>query len=154
MLFTKLRIFSSKLIPTGIHIPILRGILKGAKWIVISAAGERKNNQSGCMKKYRIGIIDGAGFVGFSLAMHLSSSFDVKILDVKEPIKKMDSLVFESCDIRKYEEVVKALADCDLVIHTAIIQIPQINEDKRLAYEVNFLGTANNTRSLEDAAKE
>lgn len=29
------------------------------------------------------------------MAMHLSSSFDVKILNVKEPIKKMDSLVFD-----------------------------------------------------------
>lgn len=80
------------------------------------------------MKKYQIDIIGGAGFVGFSLAMHLSSSFDVKTLDVKEPIKKMDSLVFESCDIRKYEEVVKALADCDLVFTLLSFKFPKLTK--------------------------
>jgi UDP-glucose 4-epimerase len=35
------------------------------------------------------------------------------------------------------------LRDVDLVIHTAIVQIPLINEQKRLGYEVNVLGTQN-----------
>ncbi|MGD0204338.1 MAG: NAD(P)-dependent oxidoreductase [Candidatus Bathyarchaeia archaeon] len=105
------------------------------------------------MHRYRIGITGGSGFIGSSLAKHLSSSFDVKILDVKAPIEKTAGLVFELCDIRKYEEVAKALADCDLVIHAAIIQIPLINEDKRLGYEVNFLGTANICRTVEECPR-
>lgn len=35
------------------------------------------------------------------------------------------------------------MVDADLVIHTAIVQIPYINENKRLGYEVNVLGTIN-----------
>ena len=37
------------------------------------------------MREYKIGIVGGSGFIGFSLAKHLSSFLRVKILDVKEP---------------------------------------------------------------------
>ena len=100
------------------------------------------------MKTYRVSVVGGAGFVDFSLAKHLSSIFDVKVVDIKEPRDKIAGLAFELCDVRKYAEVVKALSDVDLVIHTAIVQIPLINENKRLAYEVNFLGTANICRAV------
>jgi UDP-glucose 4-epimerase len=100
------------------------------------------------MNEHTIGIIGGSGFIGFSLAKHLSSIFDVKILDVREPMDK--SLPFKFCDVRDYEQVKKALADVDLVINTAIIQIPLINENKRLAYEVNFLGTHNICRAADE----
>jgi UDP-glucose 4-epimerase len=100
------------------------------------------------MNKYVIGIVGGSGFIGFSLARHLSSTFNVKIVDIKEPKDK--SFPFEYCDIRNYEHVKKALANVDLVIHTAIIQIPLINENKRLAYEVNFIGTHNVCRAVDE----
>jgi len=102
------------------------------------------------MREYKIGIVGGSGFIGSSLAKYLSSSFRVKILDVKEPKNKLKSLTFELCDIRNFEQVKKALNDVDLVIHTAIIQIPLINENKRLAYEVNFLGTANICKAVDE----
>jgi len=102
------------------------------------------------MREYKIGIVGGSGFIGFSLAKHLSSFLRVKILDVKEPKNKLKSLTFELCDIRNFEQVKKALNDVDLVIHTAIIQIPLINENKRLAYEVNFLGTANICKAVDE----
>ena len=102
------------------------------------------------MQKYKIGIVGGSGFIGFSLAKHLPSSFSVKILDVKEPRNKLKSLAFELCDIRNFKQIKKALNDVDLVIHTAIIQIPLINEDKRLAYEVNFLGTDNICKAVDE----
>jgi nucleoside-diphosphate-sugar epimerase len=100
------------------------------------------------MNGYVIGIIGGSGFVGFSLARHLSSTFDVKILDVREPKDK--SFAFEFCDVRSYEQVKRALADVDLAIHTAIIQIPLINENRRLAYEVNFIGTHNVCKAIDE----
>jgi UDP-glucose 4-epimerase len=100
------------------------------------------------MSKHIIGILGGSGFVGFSLARHLSSTFDVKILDIREPRDK--SFAFEFCDVRSYEQVKKVLADVDLVIHTAIIQIPLINENKRLAYEVNFVGTHNVCKAVDE----
>lgn len=96
------------------------------------------------MQKYRIGIVGGSGFVGGSLAKHFSRNFKAKVLDVKPPSYKLESNVsYEYCDIRSYENVRSALSGVDFVIHTAIIQIPQINEKKKLAYEVNVMGTQN-----------
>jgi UDP-glucose 4-epimerase len=106
------------------------------------------NEKTSNIRKHIIGILGGSGFVGFSLAKHLSSTFDIKILDVREPEDK--SLAFEFCDVRDYEQVKKALTDVDLVIHTAIIQIPLINENKRLAYEVNFIGTHNVCKAVDE----
>lgn len=102
------------------------------------------------MQEYRIGIVGDSGFIGFSLAKHLSSFFRIKLLDVKEPKNRLENLAFELCDIRDYEQVKKALTDVNLVIHTAIIQIPFINESKRLAYEVNFLGIHNVCKAVDE----
>jgi nucleoside-diphosphate-sugar epimerase len=76
------------------------------------------NEETRNMSKYIIGILGGSGFVGFSLARHFSSTFNVKILDVREPKDKL--FAFEFCDIRSYEQVKETLADVDLVIHTAL----------------------------------
>lgn len=100
--------------------------------------------------KQKVAIVGGAGFVGFSLAKYLSSIFNVKILDIKEPTDLPNEVMFNLCDIRKYSNVERALSDVDLVINTAIVQIPLINEKKRLAYEVNFLGTVNVCRAVEE----
>ena len=100
------------------------------------------------VNKYTIGIVGGSGFVGLSLARYLSPAFNLKILDVREPADK--SFIFEQCDIRNYKGVERALADVDVVIHTAIIQIPLINESKRLAYEVNFIGTHNVCKAVDE----
>jgi len=106
------------------------------------------NGKVNYMNKYVIGIIGGSGFIGFSLARHLSSTSNVKILDVRE--SKDKSHPFEFCDVRDYEQVKKTLANVDLVIHTAIVQIPLINENKRLAYEVNFIGTHNVCKAVDE----
>ena len=105
------------------------------------------------MKKNRIAVIGGGGFVGFSIAKHLSTIFDVKILDIKQPVNMPKNMVFESCDIRRYSNIKRMIVDVDVVVHTAIIQIPMINENKRLAYEVNFLGTANICKAVESCPK-
>jgi UDP-glucose 4-epimerase len=103
---------------------------------------------------YRIGITGGSGFVGSSLAEHLSKSFQVKVLDVKEPPKSVrDRVDYVPCDVRSYDQVREGLRDVDLVIHAAIIQIPQINEQKRLGYEVNVLGTQNVCRAVDENSR-
>ena len=92
----------------------------------------------------KIGIVGGAGFIGLALARHLSKSFTVKILDTKPIPKHLEGkLEYQRSDIRKYQEVKQGLEDVEIVVHTAIIQIPLINETKRLGYEVNVLGTQN-----------
>ncbi len=95
------------------------------------------------MNKYRIAITGGCGFVGHSLAKHLSKDYSVTILDIREPSGSSPVGDFKACDIRDYSQVKEGIKGADIVIHTAIIQIPQINDAKNLGYEVNVLGTQN-----------
>lgn len=91
-----------------------------------------------------IGIVGGLGFIGTALRRHLSRSYLVKIFDNKPAPKNLEGkLEYQQLDIRKYHEVEQGFGDLDLVIHTAVVQIPLINEAKRLGYEVNVLGTQN-----------
>lgn len=98
-----------------------------------------------------ISITGGAGYVGFSLAKHLAQSFEIRLLDIKKPSQELnDNICFQQCDVRYYEETKGALDGTDLVIHASIIQIPAITEQKKLAYEVNILGTQNVCRIVEE----
>jgi nucleoside-diphosphate-sugar epimerase len=101
--------------------------------------------------KYNVAIVGGAGFVSTWIARYFAKNFRVTILDVKSPPKNVaETANYIFCDVRKYEDVVKGLKDVDLVIHTAIVQIPLINEQKRLGYEVNVVGTQNVCRAVEE----
>ena len=91
----------------------------------------------------RIGVVGGSGFVGGSIARELSKDFEVVVIDLKEPQRPSENVEFCKCDVRSFEQVMECLRGVDLVIHSAIIQIPRINEEKRLGYEVNFVGTQN-----------
>ena len=106
------------------------------------------------LRRWVVGVTGGAGYIGSSLAKHFAKSFDVKVLDVKVPKHRFgDSVSFQMCDVRNYVEVEKALEDVDLVIHTAIVQIPVINERRRLGYEVDFLGTQNVCRAVDESSR-
>ena len=101
--------------------------------------------------KPEIAIVGGAGFVGKSLARHLSKKFKVKILDVKPISGDLKGFVTHvNCDIRNYQEIANGLDDVSLVIHTAIVQIPLINEKRRLGYEVNVIGTQNVCKAVDE----
>lgn len=95
------------------------------------------------MSKNRIGIFGGSGYIGSAIAGILAPDFEVEIFDIKSPSKHLPRVVFRKCDIRDYTQVENCCKDSDVVISTAIIQIPLINEQKRLGYEVNYLGTQN-----------
>jgi UDP-glucose 4-epimerase len=102
------------------------------------------------MENYDVAII-GAGFIGSSLAAHLQKLFDVVTFDVNpQPqwLKGYD-IPHKICDIRNYRKLNDKIGNPRVVIHTAIIQIPVINEKKGLAYEVNVLGTHNVCRIVE-----
>jgi nucleoside-diphosphate-sugar epimerase len=86
-------------------------------------------------------ITGGSGYIGSALSERLAKQFEVRILDTKRA--RQGNAEFVPCDVRNCDEVERAISDTDLVIHAAIIQIPQINENKKLGYEVNILGTHN-----------
>ncbi|MHA1705206.1 MAG: NAD-dependent epimerase/dehydratase family protein, partial [Promethearchaeota archaeon] len=97
-----------------------------------------------------IGVVGGSGFVGGSITKYLVRNFEIRILDIVPPCFQLEgNFSFHKCDIRNYREVEVALQGVDLVIHTAIIQIPKINEAKRLGYEVNVVGTENVCRAVD-----
>ena len=96
------------------------------------------------LNECKIGIVGGSGYIGSTLAQCLSRRFRVKVID-KAPIPAnlKGKVEFEESDLLNFKKINQALMGLDLVVHTAIIQIPLITEKKRLGYEVNLLGTQN-----------
>jgi len=103
------------------------------------------------MKSYDVAVV-GAGFVGSSLLKHLSSCHDVVAFDVNPnpPLLEDVDVEHRVCDIRRYGELKAKLGKPKVVIHTAIVQIPAINEMKKQAYNVNVLGTHNICRLVKE----
>ncbi|MCX6648716.1 MAG: NAD(P)-dependent oxidoreductase [Candidatus Bathyarchaeota archaeon] len=91
-----------------------------------------------------VGIVGGSGYIGSSLTNYLSQKYSIHVIDQKKPPYQLNSnCSFVPCDITNFDKVTQALSDVDFVLHSAIIQIPLINEQKRLAYGVNYIGTQN-----------
>ncbi|MGE5533257.1 MAG: NAD-dependent epimerase/dehydratase family protein [Bacillota bacterium] len=104
--------------------------------------------------KPTIGITGGTGYIGSSLAYRLSKKYQIIALDIKEPNGQLpENVSFTKCDITNGEEVKRAIEDTDVVIHTSIIQIPAINDHRRLGYEVNVIGTQNICQAVENNEK-
>lgn len=96
------------------------------------------------MKNYDVAII-GCGFIGSSLAKYLCKNYSIVTFDINPQPNWLNrfNIPHKICDIRNYEQLSKRINNPSVIIHTAIIQIPEINEQKDLAYEVNVLGTQN-----------
>jgi nucleoside-diphosphate-sugar epimerase len=104
--------------------------------------------------KQVIAITGGSGYIGRSISRHLAGEFSFILLDLVPPKGTLDpGVVFEKCDVRDYQAVQESLRGVDLVIHTAIIQIPKILQEKNLAYQVNVIGTENVARAVSELAR-
>jgi len=90
--------------------------------------------------------------VGSALATHLSRDYEVCTFDVKAapPLLKGLDVEHRPCDITRFDEVRAKLGKPKVVIHTAIIQIPAINEFRERAFAVNVLGTQNVCRLVKE----
>lgn len=92
----------------------------------------------------KVTIIGGSGYIGGRVARHFAQhGIDVKTVDQRPQSKVLAdlSIPHSICDIRDPLALKKELESTSLVIHTAILQIPKINEMKRLGFEVNVRGT-------------
>jgi len=91
------------------------------------------------------GGVGGSDYIGGYIARELSRKHSVKIIDMRGPDwnTRNYNVSFCKCDIRVFDCVRECLRDIDVVIHAAIIQLPRINEEKRLGFEVNYVGTMN-----------
>ena len=105
------------------------------------------------IERSKVGIIGGSGYIGTHLARSLCDRFNVKVLDIKPPKGIPENVEFASCDVTRYDELSSVVEELDVLIHTAIIQIPLINEKKRLAYEVNVMGTQNVCRVVDNTPR-
>jgi UDP-glucose 4-epimerase len=89
-------------------------------------------------------VFGGSGFIGSSLAAHLSSlGYRVRVADLNPPKRSLENVVFRRCDVRDGLDVFACLADASVAINAAIIQIPRINEEPVLGYQVNVVGAQN-----------
>jgi len=105
------------------------------------------------LSRFRIGLIGGSGYIGSALANYLSEAFMVKVLDKSPLPRDLEGKVkYQNCDILNYKEAEQALAGLDLVIHTAVVQIPLITHRRKLGYEVNVLGTQNVSEAVNNVS--
>jgi nucleoside-diphosphate-sugar epimerase len=105
------------------------------------------------LRKHRIGIIGGSGYIGSAIAEHLSNDYLVTVVDKNPlPTRLVHKVDYRQTSILDINEIRNSLEDLDLVIHTAIVQIPLINEQKKLGFEVNFIGTQNVCKTVDESS--
>ncbi len=97
-------------------------------------------------------VTGGAGFVGSTLVGHLLGlGYEVRVLDNLMyggrsllPYFAQAGFEFVRGDVRAKEDVLRAVAGVDAIIHlAAIVGYPACKRDEQLAHDVNRLGAAN-----------
>ncbi len=88
-------------------------------------------------------ITGGSGYIGSWVAQELlHRGYHVKSLDVARPKRAIGGVEYIIGDLTE-RRTLERVGGVDLVIHSAIIQLPKINEDKLAGYRANFLATKN-----------
>ena len=90
-------------------------------------------------------VIVGCGFIGSTLAKFFSEKLKITTIDVNSQPESLKNygIPHKIVDITNSELLKKEIGNPKVIIHTAIIQIPKITEDKKLGYNVNVIGTQN-----------
>src|SRR5882762_10989287 len=92
--------------------------------------------------KHRIVIFGGSGYVGGAVSEFMRDQFEIVVADVRAP-NALNGREFIECDVRDSAQVTKACSGASAALYFSVIQIPQINAEKRLGYEVNVIGLQN-----------
>jgi len=100
----------------------------------------------------RIAVIGGAGLIGSHLVDQLTRE-DVEIVVIDNLVRgrkenlaealKSHKVKLVMADIRNNEDLAKAMAGSDYVVHLAALWLLQCQEDPRACLEVNVVGTQN-----------
>jgi len=90
----------------------------------------------------KILIIGGSGFFGSELALQLKDKHEIIIADKKKPPNFLKDIKFVRCDVTANDlsNNLAIIADVDVVVYSAIIQLPRINEVPNEAWNVNVAG--------------
>jgi nucleoside-diphosphate-sugar epimerase len=113
--------------------------------------------------KSRILLTGASGAVGYEVLKqlyHQKDKFDITVFGTRStrsakhlsPYKDGINIVYG--DISNNDDVKKASANKDFVIHLAAIIPPASDEDPELAFNVNFTGTENLIRNLEQLSPD
>jgi len=96
------------------------------------------------MLNYDIAVV-GCGFVGTHLAKYLSKFYSIRTFDINPQSENMKryNIPHKICDIRDKKDISKKLENPSIVIHTVATDVLKTDENKRLSYEINILGTQN-----------
>ena len=107
----------------------------------------------------RIAVIGGAGLIGSHLVDQLTRE-DVEIVVIDNLVRgrkenlaealKSHKVKLVMADIRNKEELAKAMAGSDYVVHLAALWLLQCQEDPRACLEVNVVGTQNVIEAARD----
>ena len=101
----------------------------------------------------KIGIVGGSGYLGSHLAMALSTTNRVRIIDIKPPdfLESSPLLSFTRCDVTNAQDCNGALRGLDIVFHKAGLygNLPSMRSP-HLFYQVNVLGTLNVLQACAD----
>jgi UDP-glucose 4-epimerase len=90
----------------------------------------------------KVVVFGGAGYLGSSISQFMKKDFGITVADIKPP-NSLEGLRFEKCDVRDPSRVKEVLKDASVALYLSVVQIPQINTEKSLGYQVNVMGLQN-----------
>jgi len=102
------------------------------------------------MKKQRVLLTGPTGTMGRATLDELikRGQFEIVVFSLatkkdKKILSKYNNITIIYGDLRNYQEVLIAIKDIDIILHTAALVSPLADKYPKLAYEINFNGTKN-----------